>query len=44
MAFSGKQYAGASRDLKAMKRQEAEERNAAYQKRITEASNEEPAS
>ena len=37
-SFSGKQYRGASRDLRALKRQEADERNLAYQTRITEAS------
>lgn len=36
--FSGKQYLGAARDLKVLKRQEAEERNLAYQMRLIEAS------
>lgn len=35
--YSGKQYAGANRDMRILKQREAEERNAAYQKRIAEA-------
>lgn len=37
-SYSGKQYPGAARDLKALKRQEADERNLAYQMRLFEAS------
>lgn len=33
-SYSGKQYPGAARDLKALKRQEAEMRNAAYRERL----------
>ena len=36
-SFSGRQYPGAARDLKALKRQEADERNLAYRMRIAEA-------
>lgn len=40
-SYSGRQYPGAARDLKALKRQEAEMRNSAYRERLAAATTEE---